>query len=206
MKQYLPGIAAMIVVVVVSNILVQHLLGQWLTWGAFTYPLAFLVTDLMNRLYGARVARRVIYVGFVAGVACSAIGSQIQGEFGALVSLRVAIASGVAFLCAQLTDVTVFNALRRFSWWKAPLIGSFVGSCVDTALFFGIAFSAQMAFLEPGNDMSWASEVIPVLGFGPDAPLWVSLAFADWGVKIAIAVLALTPYRIIVWKKSPRVA
>lgn len=206
MKRYIPGILAMTVVVVASNILVQHLVGQWLTWGAFTYPFAFLVTDVMNRLYGPRAARRVIYAGFFVGVICSVVGSQIQGEFGALVSFRVALASGAAFLCAQLTDVSVFNVLRRLSWWKAPLIGSFCGSCLDTLIFFSVAFSAQMAFLDPANDVSWANEALPVLGHGPVAPLWVSLAIADWCVKVAIAVIALTPYRAIVWRNVPKVA
>lgn len=196
----------MTVVVVASNILVQHLVGQWLTWGAFTYPFAFLVTDVMNRLYGPRAARRVIYAGFFVGVICSIVGSQIQGEFGALVSFRVALASGAAFLCAQLTDVSVFNVLRRLSWWKAPLVGSFCGSCLDTLIFFSLAFSAQMAFLDPGNDVSWANEALPILGHGPVAPLWVSLAIADWCVKVAIAVIALTPYRAIVWRNVPKVA
>lgn len=196
----------MTVVVVASNILVQHLVGQWLTWGAFTYPFAFLVTDVMNRLYGPRAARRVIYAGFFVGVICSVVGSQIQGEFGALVSFRVALASGAAFLLAQLTDVSVFNVLRRLSWWKAPLIGSFCGSCLDTLIFFSFAFSAQMAFLDPANDVSWANEALPILGHGPVAPLWVSLAIADWCVKVAIAVIALTPYRAIVWRNVPKVA
>ncbi len=206
MKRYIPGILAMTVVVVASNILVQHLVGQWLTWGAFTYPFAFLVTDVMNRLYGPHAARRVIYAGFFVGVICSVVGSQIQGEFGALVSFRVALASGAAFLCAQLTDVSVFNVLRRLSWWKAPLIGSFCGSCLDTLIFFSVAFSAQMAFLDPANDVSWANEALPILGHGPVAPLWVSLAIADWCVKVAIAVIALTPYRAIVWRNVPKVA
>ena len=169
----------MTVVVVASNILVQHLVGQWLTWGAFTYPFAFLVTDVMNRLYGPRAARRVIYAGFFVGVICSVVGSQIQGEFGALVSFRIAVASGLAFLCGQLCDVSVFNLLRRFSWWKAPLVASFLGSCIDTALFFSLAFAAPFAFIEPGNDMGWASEMLPLLGIGPQVPLWVSLALAD---------------------------
>ena len=109
MKQLLPGILAMAAIVVASNILVQFLAGPWLTWGAFTYPFAFLVTDLTNRLYGPAAARRVVLVGFVVGVICSLIGSQIMGEYGPLVSLRVAIGSGVAFLAAQLTDVAVFR-------------------------------------------------------------------------------------------------
>ncbi len=206
MKRLMPGIIAMTIVVVVSNILVQHLFGQWLTWGAFTYPFAFLVTDLMNRLYGPPAARRVIYVGFAVGVVCSIIGSQLQGEFGALVSFRVAIASGLAFLCAQLTDVSVFNVLRRLSWWKAPLFASFAGSCLDTIIFFTVAFAAQLSFLEPSNDVAWANEILPLLGVGPQVPLWISLGLADWCVKVAIAVIALTPYRAIVWRNAPRVA
>ncbi|MFC3059279.1 queuosine precursor transporter [Paenirhodobacter populi] len=206
MQRLMPGIIAMTIVVVVSNILVQHLLGQWLTWGAFTYPLAFLVTDLTNRLAGAVAARKVVVIGFIVGIACSVIGSQIEGEFGALVSFRVAVASGLAFLCAQLTDVSVFNLLRRYSWWKAPLFASFIGSCLDTAIFFTIAFSAALSFIEPSNDVAWANEVLPLLGVGPAVPLWVSLAVADWCVKVAIAVIALTPYRAIVWRKAPRLA
>lgn len=206
MQRLMPGIIAMTIVVVVSNILVQHLLGQWLTWGAFTYPLAFLVTDLTNRLAGAVAARKVVVIGFIVGIACSVIGSQIEGEFGALVSFRVAVASGLAFLCAQLTDVSVFNLLRRYSWWKAPLFASFIGSCLDTAIFFTIAFSAALSFIEPSNDVGWANEVLPLLGVGPAVPLWVSLAVADWCVKVAIAVIALTPYRAIVWRKAPSLA
>ncbi|HAC47661.1 MAG TPA: hypothetical protein DCE85_00050, partial [Sulfitobacter sp.] len=108
-RTYLPGILAMAAIVVASNILVQFLFGQWLTWGAFTYPLAFLVTDVMNRLYGASAARRVVLVGFVVGLICSLIGTQIMGEFGPLVTVRIAVASGSAFLVAQLLDVTIFN-------------------------------------------------------------------------------------------------
>lgn len=196
-RAHLPGILAMAAIVVASNILVQHLFGNWLTWGAFTYPLAFLVTDVMNRVYGAQAARRVVFVGFAVGVACSLIGTQIMGEFGPLVTLRIAIGSGIAFLTAQLLDVGIFAALRRGVWWKAPLVSTLVGSTVDTALFFSIAFSASLSFIEPGNDVSWAGEVLPILGFGPAAPLWVSLAIADWGVKLSLALIALAPFRWI---------
>ena len=115
------GVAAMAAVVVASNILVQYLLGNWLTWGAFTYPVAFLVTDLMNRLYGAPTARKVVLAGFVVGIASSFIGTQIIGEFGPLVTLRIAIGSGTAFLIAQLVDVLVFDKLRAGVWWRALL-------------------------------------------------------------------------------------
>lgn len=202
----LPAIAAMAMIVVASNILVQHLFGPWLTWGAFTYPLAFLVNDITNRLYGASAARRVVWAGFATGVACSLVGSQIMGEFGPLVSLRVAVGSGLAFLAAQMLDVTVFDRLRRSAWWKAPLISTLLGSSLDTALFFTIAFSASLTWIEPGNDVSWAGDVLPLLGFGPEAPLWVSLAVADWGVKLAIAVFGLIPFRLIVARWATRVA
>ena len=197
-RTYLIGILAMAAIVVASNILVQFLFGQWLTWGAFTYPFAFLVTDLMNRIYGARAARRVIFVGFLVGVVCSLIGTQIQGEFGPLVTLRIAVASGTAFLVAQLTDVSIFSALKNGKWWRAPLASSIVGSSLDTALFFSIAFSTTFIFIEPSNDVSWANEALPLLGLGPVAPLWVSLAVADWGVKLALALIALVPFKALV--------
>ncbi|WP_439143722.1 queuosine precursor transporter [Planktotalea sp.] len=197
-RTYLPGILAMAAIVVASNILVQFLFGKWLTWGAFTYPFAFLVTDLMNRIYGASAARRVIFVGFLVGVICSLIGTQIQGEFGPLVTLRIAIASGTAFLVAQLIDVSIFSALKNGKWWRAPLASSIVGSSLDTALFFSIAFSTAFIFIEPSNDVSWANETLPLLGFGPVVPLWVSLAVADWGVKLALALIALVPFKALV--------
>jgi queuosine precursor transporter len=189
------GVAAMAVVVVASNILVQFLVGDWLTWGAFTYPFAFLVTDLVNRFHGPAAARRVVLVGFLVGLFCSFVGSQIEGPFGPLVSLRVAIASGTAFLVGQLLDVTVFNRLRRLSWWKAPLVSSVTGSVIDTVIFFSIAFSASFAFIAAGVDVAWANEAVPLLGRGPVLPLWVSLATADLGVKLLIALVALAPFR-----------
>ncbi|MGJ5617952.1 queuosine precursor transporter [Sulfitobacter sp. MF3-043] len=202
-RTYLPGILAMATIVVASNILVQFLYGQWLTWGAFTYPFAFLVTDVMNRVYGASAARRVVLVGFVVGLICSLIGTQIMGEFGPLVTLRIAIGSGVAFLAAQLLDVSIFAALRGGAWWRAPLISTLIGSTVDTALFFGIAFSGALSFVHPATDVSWAAEILPLLGFGPAAPLWVSLALADWAVKLSIALVALIPFRMITSKLMP---
>jgi len=194
---YLPGILAMATIVVASNILVQFLYGQWLTWGAFTYPFAFLVTDVMNRVYGASAARRVVLVGFVVGLICSLIGTQIIGEFGPLVTLRIAIGSGVAFLVAQLLDVSIFAALRGGTWWRAPLISTLIGGTIDTALFFSIAFSGALSFIHPATDVSWAGETLPLLGIGPMAPLWVSLATADWGVKLSISLIALIPFRLI---------
>lgn len=205
-RKHIPGILAMAAIVLASNILVQFLFGNWLTWGAFTYPLAFLVTDLMNRLYGAPAARRVVFAGFVVGVLCSLIGTQImlQGDgytFPA-VTLRVALASGLAFLTAQLVDVAIFDRLRAGRWWRAPLASTLVGSSLDTAIFFTIAFSGALTFLEPGNDVSWAGEAVPLLGVGPVAPLWVSLGLADWLVKLSLALIALVPFKVIVSKAT----
>ncbi len=206
MRNILPGVIAMAAIVVASNILVQFLFGQWLTWGAFTYPLAFLVTDVMNRVYGPSAARKVVLAGFVVGIICSFIGTQIMGEYGPLVTLRIALGSGLAFLTAQLLDVAIFHRLREGRWWRAPLASTLVGSAVDTALFFTIAFSAALVFLEPGNDVAWANEALPLLGIGPVVPLWVSLATADWLVKLSLAVVSLVPFRMIVTKLSPHVA
>lgn len=197
-RHHLPGILAMAAIVLASNILVQFLFGNWLTWGAFTYPFAFLVTDIMNRVYGPSAARRVVFAGFIVGVLCSLIGTQIIGEFGPLVTIRVALASGTAFLLAQMLDVSVFNLFREGSWWRAPIASSLVGSSVDTALFFTIAFSGTLVFLEPSNDVSWANEVLPLLSVGPEVPLWVSLAVADWLVKLTLAIVALVPFRAVV--------
>jgi uncharacterized integral membrane protein (TIGR00697 family) len=149
----------------------------------------------MNRLHGPGEARKVVVAGFVVGLACSFVGSQIEGPFGPLVSFRVALASGTAFLVGQLLDVSVFNRLRAGSWWRAPFVSSVSGSVVDTVIFFSIAFSASLAFLAPWVDVGWANEPVPVLGHGPVAPLWVSLAIADFSVKLAIAVFALAPFR-----------
>jgi conserved hypothetical integral membrane protein len=209
-RLYLPGILAMAAIVVASNILVQFLLGDWLTWGALTYPFAFLVTDVMNRVYGAQAARRVVWAGFAVGVACSLIGTQImiQGdgyEFPA-VTLRVALGSGAAFLVAQMVDIAVFNAVDRSPWWKAPLISTLIGASLDTLIFFGTAFSATMAWVDPAADVSWAQEILPALGVGPMTPLWVSLAIADWMVKLALAMVALLPFRLIVAKLTQRMA
>lgn len=205
MTRILPGIIAMSAVVVASNILVQFLYGQWLTYGAFTYPIAFLVTDIMNRVYGAATARRVVFVGFVVGIGCSLIGTQIHGEFGPLVTTRIAVGSAFAFLTAQVLDITIFDRLRHGNWWKAPLVSTLVGSSVDTILFFTIAFSAFLTPISPNSDVAWAAVILPILGFGPEAPLWVSLAIADWAVKLSMALIALIPFRIIVRRLSAQV-
>lgn len=205
MTRILPGVIAMAAIVVASNILVQFLiLDGLLTWGAFTYPLAFLVTDIMNRVYGAQAARKVVFAGLVVGIVCSLIGSQImlQGdgyEFPA-VALRVAVGSATAFAVAQMLDIAVFNRLRDGSWWKAPLGSTLVGSTVDTVIFFSIAFSAVFNGLSAAaaDEVIWARDAVPFLNAGPLVPLWVSLAVADWGVKLTIALLALLPFRLIV--------
>jgi uncharacterized integral membrane protein (TIGR00697 family) len=199
---YLSGILAMATVVVASNILVQFLLGDWLTWGAFTYPIAFLVTDVMNRVYGVAAARRVVFAGFAAGVLCSLIGTQVmlQGDgysFPA-VTLRVALGSGTAFLVAQLLDVQIFDRLRHGTWWRAPLASTLIGSAVDTVLFFSIAFSTIFNGLETNNVPDWAQGTVPLLGAGMELPLWASLAVADWLVKLSLALIALVPFRFIV--------
>jgi queuosine precursor transporter len=206
MRILLPGVIAMATIVVASNILVQYPLGSFLTWGALTYPFAFLVTDLTNRLEGPAAARRVVLAGFLAGIVCSFIGTRIIGEFGPLVTFRIAIGSGLAFLCAQLLDIAVFNRLRTGSWWKAPLVSTLVSSTLDTAIFFTVAFSAALTALEPANDVSWATAATPLLGLGPEAPFWVSLAVGDWLVKLLLALVALLPFRLAVAKLTARVA
>jgi uncharacterized integral membrane protein (TIGR00697 family) len=206
MRILLPGILAMAIIVVASNILVQYPLGAFLTWGALTYPFAFLVTDLTNRLLGPAAARRVVLAGFVTGIVCSFIGTQILGEFGPLVTFRIALGSGLAFLCAQLLDISVFNRLRQGSWWKAPLVSTLVSSTLDTAIFFTVAFSAALTALEPGNDVSWATAPMPLLGLGPEALFWVSLAVGDWLVKLLLAGVALLPFRLALARLGARVA
>ena len=194
-------ILAMAAIVVASNIGVQFLIADgWLTWGAFSYPLAFLVTDVTNRLHGPDRARRVVLWGFAVGLVCSLIGTQIEGEFGPLVTWRIALASGTAFLVAQLIDLGVFSALRDRVWYVAPLTSSVVGSVVDTAIFFTIAFAGFLAFPAAWGDVSWAQEATAV------GPLWVGLALADWCVKIGVALLALVPFRLITGKMTQKVA
>lgn len=193
-----PAILAMAAIVVASNILVQFPLGNWLTWGAFSYPLAFFVTDVTNRLSGPTAARRVVLAGFIAGIACSAVAAS-----GGATTFRIAAASGAAFLVGQLLDVTLFNRLRALSWWKAPLVSSTIGSVLDTIVFFTIAFAA---FLPADANTGWAGEVQPVLGVGPGAPYWVSLAVADWSVKMGMALVTLIPFRMLVARAMLRSA
>lgn len=218
---YLPFVAAMALVVVASNVLVQFpvqgtfgglSLADILTWGAFTYPFAFLVTDLANRRHGPGMARRIVFIGFMTAVTCSIVIPpllfragfiEFAADAGRLV--RIAIASGAAFLTAQLLDVTVFNRLRRQSWWRAPILGTLAGSVVDTLIFFSIAFAAAFAFVGPED--GFALETAPLLGmFAIEAPRWLSWAVGDLTVKLLIAVFALIPYRLIALRWSQPVA
>ena len=209
MTRILPGVIAMATIVVASNILVQFLvLDGLLTWGTFTYPLAFLVTDVMNRFYGVAAARKVVFVGLIAGIICSLIGSQImlQGdgyEYPA-VAIRIAIGSATGFVLAQLLDIAVFHRFREGSWWKAPLASTFVGSTIDTVVFFSIAFAAAFNGFSASatEEIVWAQDLVPFLNNGPLVPLWVSLAVADWAVKLSVALLTLVPFRIIVGRIS----
>jgi len=185
------GVLAMAVVVTASNILVRYPVGDFLTYGAFTYPFAFLVTDLTNRLLGPQAARRVVLAGFATGVVLSLW----------LAVPRIAIASGVAFLVAQMLDVAVFNRLRDGAWWRAPLVSSVFGGALDTAIFFTLAFSASFVFMGPNED--WATGLVPLLGFGALAPFWVSLAIGDFIVKMLIAILALIPFKTLAQALSP---
>lgn len=184
--------ALMTLVVVASNILVQYpltgdlvgiQLGDLLTYGAFTYPVAFLVTDLTNRQFGPSMARRVVFIGFLVGVTISFITSQP----------RIAMASGTAYLVGQLLDISVFNRLRQQSWWKAPLAGSLFGSVLDTLLFFSISFAPAFAFIGANDDFAigWA----PLLGvFSTEAPRWISWALGDFTVKMTVGLAMLLPY------------
>jgi uncharacterized integral membrane protein (TIGR00697 family) len=215
LSSYVPFVAAMALVVVASNVLVQFpvngrigslALADILTWGAFTYPFAFLVTDLANRRYGPAIARQIVFVGFMLAVACSIIVPPLLFKYGFIEFetsadrlVRIAVASGAAFLTAQLLDVTVFNWLRKRSWWRAPVFGSLAGSVLDTAIFFSVAFSAAFAFIGP-ND-AFALENAPFLGFlSAETARWMSWAVGDLAVKLLIAVFALIPYRLIAAK------
>lgn len=187
--------AVMAAVVVLSNVLVQYpveamvgrlQLADILTWGAFTFPLAFFVSDLTNRRYGPNVARIIVLVGFVCAVAVSV----------KLATPRLAVASGAAYLFGQLLDISLFNRLRRMAWWRAPLAASVFGSIFDTAIFFTLAFAPFASFLGP-ND-AFALESAPVLGvLSVTAARWMSWALGDLTVKLLAALLLLAPYRAL---------
>jgi len=189
-------IAAMAAVVLLSNILVQYpvqaMLGSinladLLTWGAFTYPVAFLVTDLTNRRFGPQAARKVVFAGFVLAVILSIW----------FATPRIAIASGTAFLVAQLLDVSIFDRLRDGNWWRAPLISSLLGSALDTVLFFAIAFAPAFGVLDFGGEDGSLGFAVPFLGIGSQVPLWVSLACGDFLVKVLVGLAMLIPYGFI---------
>ena len=189
LKTYLPFVAAMTVVVVASNVLVQYPFnhfgfGEILTWGAFTYPVAFLVNDLANRRYGKPAARRVVIAGFIVAVVLSVW----------LATPRIAIASGTAFLTGQLLDIQVFDRLRRQTWWKAPFMATVFGSLLDTAIFFTLAFAPLFAGIDTAFGMEDGSLGFPASLFGIALPLWAALAFGDFCVKMLMGVLALIPY------------
>ena len=191
-KTTLPFVAAMTLVVVASNILVQYPFEHFgmkdiLTWGAFTYPIAFLVNDLTNRRYGKPAARRVVFAGFLIAVVLSVY----------LSTPRIAIASGLAFLTGQMLDIQVFDRLRRNSWWKAPFLATIFGSILDTVIFFSLAFAARFAFIDAAFGMADGSLAFPVPFFGTETSLWIALAFGDLCVKILMGILALIPYRAL---------
>ena len=161
------GVAAMAIIVAASNFLVRIPINDWLTWGALSYPIAFLVTDLINRRLGPDGARWVVYVGFACGVALSLFTSTV----------RIALASGTAFLLAQLADVWLYDRMRRLAWWRAPLVSSTFASALDTALFFSLAF---------------AFSGLP----------WVTWALGDYGVKVAVACAMLLPFRLLMGERD----
>ena len=164
-------VVAMMAVIGVSNVAVQHAINDWLTWGAFTYPLAFLVTDLTNRAHGPGRARTVACVGFPFGIGLSILLS-VAAEIPLMEGVRVALASGFAFICAQLFDIALFHRLRRGLWWRAPLVSSLSASALDTAIFFSAAF---------------ALTGLP----------WVTWALGDFAIKVGTAALLLIPFRLL---------
>ena len=168
------------VVVLSSNYLVQfpinyYGLNEILTYGAFSYPIAFLITDLANRSYGKRVARKIVYFGFVLGIGFTVLFST---DFADLISIRIAIGSGIAFLTAQLLDVQIFDRLRKKEWFVAPLTSSMIGSTIDTFLFFSISF------------------------YGTGVP-WVTLSVGDLIVKVIVALIMLIPFRLLLKTFKP---
>ena len=168
------------IVVLSSNYLVQfpinyYGLNEILTYGAFSYPIAFLITDLANRSFGKLVARKLVYFGFLLGIGFTILFST---NFSDLISIRIAIGSGVAFLTAQLLDVQIFDNLRRKKWFVAPLTSSLIGSTVDTFIFFFISF------------------------YGTNIP-WFTLALGDLSVKIFVAMIMLIPFRLLLKTFKP---
>jgi uncharacterized PurR-regulated membrane protein YhhQ (DUF165 family) len=195
LARFLAAVAAMVAVVAASNFFVQFPvqatigginLADLLTWGAFTYPVAFLVTDLTNRHLGPQRARLVVVCGFAVAVVISIW----------LATPRIAIASGTAFLVAQFLDISIFDRLRRSAWWHAPLFSSLVSSALDTLIFFSLAVAAPFVALDtmfgrPDGSLAFPA---PFLGIGPEVELWVSLAAGDFLVKLLLAAVLLAPY------------
>lgn len=205
--RFIAAVAAMVVVVTASNILVQYPvqfdlgpihLADILTWGAFTYPFAFLVSDLTNRHDGPRQARFVVLVGFLVGLALSFW----------LSTPRIAIASGSAFLVGQMLDIAVFQRLRNRYWLIPPLSASLFGSLLDTLIFFTIAFAPALGFIDGlfGMEDGSLGFGAPWLGIGAEVPLWVSLASGDFAVKFLAALLLLAPYRVLMGRLMPQPA
>lgn len=184
------ALAAMTVVVLASNILVQHPFHAWglqdyFTWGAFTYPFSFLVTELANRRFGPKGARRVVYVGFALAVVLSVM----------LATPRIAIASGGAFLTAQLLDISIFSRLRNRAWWLPPFASSTISAAVDTMIFFSVAFYCGPL---PGSTQTIDSLLAHAGIAGECLALpWVTLAVADYGVKLALSIFSILPYGIV---------
>ena len=191
----------MTAIVVASNVLVQYplsgelfglALGHLLTYGAFPYPVPFLIPHLPNRQFGPRAARRVVAAGFLVAVVISF----------ALSTPRIAIASGSAFLAGQMLDISVFNRLRRQTWWRAPLIASLIGSVLDTMIFFSFAFAPFFSVFGPNDD--FAIEWAPVLGvLTAEAPRWISWAMGDFSVKVLVGFVMLLPYGALMSKLKP---
>lgn len=219
LARFLAAVAAMVVVVAASNILVlfplQVQLGSvnladLLTWGAFTFPFAFLVTDLTNRYDGPRNARLVVLVGFLVGLGLSFYLSYHplpwNAEGGPATTQRIALASAAAFLTGQLLDIAIFSRLRAAkAWFLPPLAGSLFGSLIDTAIFFTVAFAPALVGIDLLFGLADGSLAFPApwLGIGPEVPLWISLASGDFLVKFLAALLLLAPYRALMGRIMP---
>jgi uncharacterized integral membrane protein (TIGR00697 family) len=219
LARLLAAIGAMVVVVAASNILVLYPLNvqvgsvnlaDLLTWGAFTFPFAFLVTDLTNRYDGAQKARLVVLVGFIVGLGVSFYLSYNPLPWNPggtpATTQRIALASATAFLIGQLLDIAIFSRLRASkAWFLPPLTGSLFGSLIDTTIFFSVAFAPALAGIDALFGMTDNSLGFPApwLGIGPEVPLWFSLASGDFLVKFLAALILLAPYRALMGRVMP---
>ncbi|MDB5613214.1 MAG: putative queuosine precursor transporter [Devosia sp.] len=219
LARFLAAVAAMVVVVAASNILVLYPfavqlgsvnLADLLTWGAFIFPFAFLITDLTNRYDGAAKARLVVLVGFLVGLGVSFYLSYNPLPWNAggmpATTQRIALASASAFVVGQLLDIAVFSRLRATkAWFLPPLVGSLFGSMIDTAIFFTIAFAPALVGIDALFGLQDGSLGFPApwLGVGPEVPLWVSLASGDFLVKFLAALVLLAPYRALMGRWMP---